>query len=81
MNKNIKFHKPSSPAFNEGEQWVSHGGKLRVEVMCVFPWPICNDKWSYSVRYKQSDGSIAEKDVWNFQVRYTHVADIVARNL
>lgn len=80
MNKAIKFHKPLSPAFDEGQMWVSANG-CRVEIVSVFPWPICNDKWNYSVRYKQSDGTIAEKGAWDFQVRYTHSADLIARDI
>lgn len=81
MNKSIKFHKPSSPAFHEGQVWASANGSRVVEILCVFPWPVCVDKWSYSVRYKQSDGTTVEKGVWDFQVRYTHLADFVARDL
>ena len=77
MNKIVKFHKAASPAFNTGELWVgSRGSKIIIDE--VRPWPICDDKWSYTVHYTQSDGSKAHKDIWNFQVRYTHHADVIA---
>jgi hypothetical protein len=60
MPKQVKFHKHDSPAFHEGQEWFSTSGN-KVHIMCVFPWPICNDKWNYSVRYRQSDGSIVER--------------------
>jgi hypothetical protein len=34
MNHTIKFHKPTSPAFNPGEVWVSSCG-VRVEISLV----------------------------------------------
>lgn len=81
MNKVIKFHKPQSPAFNPGEVWISANG-AKVTIENVFPWPASphSDKWSFSVSYRQSDGSQATKGVWSFQVRYSHQADLIATN-
>lgn len=79
MNKVIKFHKPQSPAFNSGEVWISANG-AKVTIDSVAPWPKASDKWAFSVSYTQSDGSKATKDVWAFQVRYNHQADLLAAN-
>lgn len=73
MNGKIKFHKPNGPAFAVGEQWESHGGKLKVTITGVTK--IGDDKFDYLIDYLQSDGTSSQKDGWNFQVRYSHVAD------
>ena len=74
MNGKLKLHKPNSPAFNAGEVWIGASGS-KVEIISVVPWPVCIDTWSYSVHYRQADGSLSNKDAWAFQVRYTHTAD------
>ncbi len=77
MNGKIKFHKATGPAFNVGEVWVSVSG-VRVEVVGVSKYPGATEDHTddYSVTYRNTvDGSIHEKDAWNFQVRYTHHAD------
>ena len=83
MNRNIKFHKPKSPAFNAGEVWVGSSG-FKVEIVSVRKYPGATNEHSsdYGVTYQWSEnGKIVqhEKDCWNFQVRYTHVADLVVK--
>jgi hypothetical protein len=77
MNGKIKFHKATGPAFNVGEIWISSSGH-RVEIVDVARYlgVLSNHTNDYSVMYKSiEDGSLHEKDAWNFQVRYTHQAD------
>lgn len=83
MNGNVKFHKPRSPAFNAGEVWVSSTG-FKVEVISVRKYPCAKSDHSsdYAVTYQWTEkGKIVqhEKDCWNFQVRYTHIADLVIK--
>ena len=76
MNGNSKFHKPTGPAFNPGEQWVSsNGAKCTIISVCKYPGATTNHISDYGVTYQQVDGSVYEKDAWNFQVRYEHIAD------
>ena len=78
MNGNTKFHKPESPAFYPGEVWVSAEGKHRVTVVSVRRWG--NDRWDADVTFSFTEaGEVREshKDCWNFQVRYSHIADLV----
>ena len=77
MNGKIKFHKATGPAFEPGERWVSSSGVI-VEVISVTKYPGATENHTddYSVTYRNTvDGSIHEKDAWNFQVRYNHQAD------
>jgi hypothetical protein len=77
MNGKIKFHKAAGPAFNVGEVWVSVTG-VNVEIVEVVKYPGATEDHTddYGVTYRNIvDGSIHEKDAWNFQVRYTHHAD------
>ena len=76
MNGAIKFHKPSSPAFNAGECWVSANGvRCWIEkVECYGP-----EKWDYTVHYRFESGNPCCKNARSFQVRYNHVADSFAR--
>jgi hypothetical protein len=77
MNGKIKFHKATGPAFNVGEVWVANG--VRVEIVSVEKYPGATDDHtsSYNVIYRETlDGILCEKDAWNFQVRYTHQADL-----
>lgn len=82
MNGKVKFHKATGPAFNVGEVWVSANG-VKVEVVSVqkFPGATGDHTSDYSVTYKTdpvaNPQQINEKDAWNFQVRYTHQADLV----
>jgi hypothetical protein len=84
MNGKIKIHKPTGPAFNVGEVWYSAGGNLRVEIIGVniypyatkFPTEARLTTNCFEVSYLQSDGTVAKKDAWCFQVRYSHQADI-----
>jgi hypothetical protein len=79
MNHKVKFHKATSPAFNTGEVWVGVSG-TKVEVISVRKYPNCtgNHSSDYAVTYytNASKDSTHEKDCWNFQVRYTHQADL-----
>ena len=80
MNGAKKFHKANGPAFNPGEVWYSSSGS-RVEIVSVRKYNnmIMTEEQlgisDYGVTYLQSNGSTNEKDAWNFQVRYEHVAD------
>lgn len=82
MNGKIKFHKATGPAFNPGEIWVGSRGH-RVEVVSVrkYPGATSDHTSDYGVTYKVAPKSDPEaqheKDAWNFQVRYTHQADLV----
>jgi hypothetical protein len=70
MNGKIKFHKATGPAFNVGEVWVgSNGTKVAIVGVSKYPGATSNhtSEWN-GVQY--------EKDAWNFQVRYTHQADL-----
>ena len=85
MNGAHKWHKATGPAFNPGEQWVSHGGNIRVTIKSVRKYPgspaACNHVSDYGVTYEWLENGNPkqhEKDAWNFQVRYGHIAD---RNL
>jgi hypothetical protein len=81
MNGVIKWHKGTSPAFSAGEIWVSSSG-TKVEVISVrkYVGATGNHSSDYGVTYKTdpiNNPTIThEKDCWNFQVRYTHQADL-----
>jgi hypothetical protein len=83
MNGTIKWHKATGPAFSVGEQWVGMTG-TRVTIVSVQKYPGAsaesNHTSDYSVTYERIDhkGVLQqyENDAWNFQVRYTHVADL-----
>lgn len=77
MNGKVKWHKPTGPAFNPGEQWVGSGGRSRCTIVSVRKYPGATDDHisDYGVTYQYADGSTHEKDAWNFQVRYHHIAD------
>jgi hypothetical protein len=79
MNKNIKFHTPTGPAFNPGEVWVSSTGH-EVEIVSIVKYPgSTSDHTSdFEVTFK-SAANTQVKDAWNFQVRYTHKADTYAK--
>lgn len=80
MNGKIKFHKATSPAFNKGEIWVSATG-TEVVVISVrkYVGATGNHSSDYGVTYYTDPVNnpelTHEKDCWNFQVRYTHIAD------
>lgn len=82
MNGAKKWHKATGPAFNKGEQWVGSGGG-RVTIVSVRKYPGAkpdsNHTSDYGVTYEwvDSNGEVRqhEKDAWNFQVRYKHIAD------
>jgi hypothetical protein len=83
MNGTIKWHKATGPAFSAGERWVGSSGS-RVTIVSVRRYPgadpMSNHTSDYGVTYEWVDnnGKVFqyEKDAWNFQVRYTHVADL-----
>lgn len=81
MNGNIKFHKATGPAFNVGEVWVGASGD-KVEIVSVrkYQGAAADHTSDYSVTYKTDPNNNSEqtheKDAWNFQVRYTHQADL-----
>jgi len=74
-----KFRKWNSPAFNEGEIWVSSTGS-RVKIISVVKYPGATGQYSsdYEVTYF-TDADKCDithsKDCWNFQVRYEHCSD------
>lgn len=80
MNGKIKFHKATGPAFHAGEVWVGSGG-VRVVVKGVrkYPGAAGNHASDYAVIYDDGEGIETEKDAWNFQVRYSHSADLKAK--
>lgn len=69
-----KFRKMNSPAFYEGEEWVSSSGS-RVRIKSTRPYVCMNGKWDWDVTYVQSNGVEHSKNGWAFQVRYEHVSD------
>ena len=79
MNGKNKWHKATGPAFAVGEQWISHVGRINTTIVSVRKYPGAspdsNHISDYGVTYQYSDGTTHEKDAWNFQVRYHHVAD------
>ena len=81
MNGNVKFHKATGPAFNPGEVWIAVGG-IRVEIVSVrkYPGATSDHTSDYGVTYKtdpvRNPEATHEKDAWNFQVRYRHIADL-----
>lgn len=80
MNGAVKFHKAIGPAFAPGEVWISVSG-TRVEIISVrkYPGASTNHISDYGVTYftNANKTSTHEKDAWNFQVRYTHQADLL----
>ena len=83
MNGEIKFHKATGPAFHPGEVWVGGSGN-RVTVVSVRKHEntSTNHTSDCSVLYEWVEGDAVrrhEKDAWNFQVRYTHNADLRER--
>lgn len=79
MNGAVKWHKPTGPAFNPGEVWVGTAGN-KVTVVSVRKYNTTENHISdYGVTYEWVErGKVVqhEKDAWNFQVRYTHSADL-----
>ena len=76
MNGKQKFHKATGPAFNPGEVWVdSSGSKVQILSVRKYPGATADHDSDYGVTYMQSNGDEHEKDCWNFQVRYSHIAD------
>lgn len=76
MNGKIKFHHADGPAFAKGEQWIGTSG-CTYEVLSTRRYG--TDKWDVEVYYCLSGTTepVYHKDAWNFQVRYTHIADLV----
>ena len=76
-----KFRKWNSPAFNDGEIWVSSSGiKVRIISVSKHPGAKGNHSSSYEVTYcvdAEKCDEIYSKDCWNFQVRYSHWSDIM----
>jgi len=86
MNGNVKWHKATGPAFAPGEQWVGTSGH-KVTIVSVRKYPGAsmdsNHTSDFGVTYTWMENGEArqhEKDAWNFQVRYTHVADLNLKN-
>lgn len=85
MNNATKWHKATGPAFNVGEEWVgSSGCRCWIVGVRKYPGATSDHTCDYGVTYRYQDGVQHEKDAWNFQVRYSHVADanlkVVKRN-
>lgn len=80
MDNMTKFRKWNSPAFNEGEVWVSSSGvKVRIISVSKYPAAKSNHSSSYEVTYyvdAEKCDEIHSKDCWNFQVRYSHISDL-----
>ena len=77
MNGTIKFHKPTSPAFNVGEVWF--GGPLNSKITIVSVEKVGSEKWDYTVTFQYANGTIYSSNAWKFQTRYTHHADKYAK--
>lgn len=80
MNGTIKFHKATGPAFYPGECWFG-SRKHCVTIVSVrkYPGATTDHTSDYAVTYQWTEGDRVvqhEKDAWNFQVRYTHGADL-----
>lgn len=82
MNGKIKFRKATGPAFAPGEVWVSSSGaKVTIVSVSLYKYAAnlpSPDNADYAVTYAWVEhGSVVQhtKDAWNFQVRYTHIAD------
>jgi hypothetical protein len=77
MNGTVKFHKPISPAFAVGEEWVAPsglGGYNSVYIQSVTKFG--DGKYDYQVVACDCFGiTQVDKDAWNFQVRYNHIVD------
>ena len=73
----VKFRKPTSPAFNRGEVWISANG-VKVVVLDTFKDNVETDNTNdYNVRYLTGEGLNTHiKDCWSFQVRYNHISDM-----
>jgi hypothetical protein len=80
MNGKIKFHKATGPAFEPGQLWSYDVGR-NVEIVKVYgPEGQGHHASDYTVLYRNvTTGEYHQKDAWNFQVRYTHVADRFVR--
>ena len=82
MNGKIKWHKATGPAFHTGEKWVGSGGFTVIIVSVRKYAGAAKDSThtsDYGVTYKWIENGEErqhEKDAWNFQVRYTHIADL-----
>lgn len=74
MNGTEKFHKPNGPAFAEGEKWFD---STRRDVTIQGVTKFGDGKFDYEVSYIDAEGNEMSKDAWNFQVRYTHQADLM----
>ena len=77
MNGSRKWHKANGPAFAPGEKWVAVDGSCGCTIVSVCKYSIHTgrSKWDYEVTYQFDDGRTSSNDVWNFQVRYQHIAD------
>jgi hypothetical protein len=78
MNGKIKFHKATGPAFKTGEVWyAANGQRVRIVDVARYLGVLSNHISDYSVMFMDmTDGTMHVKDAWNFQVRYTHEADL-----
>jgi hypothetical protein len=78
MNGKIKFHKATGPAFKTGEVWhAANGQRVRIVDVARYLGVLSNHASDYSVMFMDmTDAKVYEKDAWNFQVRYTHEADL-----
>lgn len=82
MNGKIKWHKPTGPAFNVGEQWTSGNSTVTIVSVRKYPGATTNHISDYGVTYAWRKGDEViqhEKDAWNFQVRYGHISDRVLK--
>lgn len=79
MNGVNKFHKATGPAFLPGEVWRSHAGNLKVTIVSVRAYiakPTHISDYGVTYEWMERGNTVQhEKDAWNFQVRYHHVAD------
>lgn len=71
---NGQIHRAKSFTFNKGEVWVDSTGH-KVEIISVRYFG-SGEKFDGQVTYKCDLGMVHDKDVWNFQIRYTHTADL-----
>lgn len=61
---NIKFLPREDTKFDIGAKWDQN----TTEILGVTQFG--TGMWDYMVRYRQIDGTVHEKDIWNFQIKH-----------
>lgn len=85
MNGTINWHDATGPAFAPGEIWEDVGDH-RVSIVRVEKYPGADAHSThpkdFCVWYEWAEDDTVQcgkKDSWNFQVRYTHIADFIKK--